>query len=621
MIPAERVEQLLETAASEFRDSAEYRALLAGEAPAEAAREFVRNVFRTHFLSAHIVALCYAALPSGAAELLKENLLEEMGRSEHEEPHSSLLVQMARALDFSQSEIDELIADSRRRVAVFCATRVPAATLRELCLAVLLETMSFEFMLSRCSSEIASALTRHYGFPAASLRWFELHSEVDLRHAEEGIEVVRDYLAFHGIDDDLLERIAGLTLGDRLFARHYFPAASRRKTRMRSGPAGARRIDAITVYRLRIPFHRPFRHALQSREESDSVIVKVTGSDGGSGYGESLPRSYVTGETIDAMADHLRQRLGPEVLRESFAPGWETLEYLETVMAEWTQSSAAGVTAWNAAFCALELALLDWALRADACTLADLLPPKRLDVAYSGVVSADAPAEAAALARRMAQLGLREIKVKVGACDDAARLDAVRRAVGENVELRADANGAWAAAEALKQLERLAPFRLRCIEQPVAAGDLDGLKRVREQCGIAVMADESLVTLEQARRLIARGACDAFNVRLSKCAGIAGSLAIARLAQEAGIRIQVGAQVGETGILSAAARALAAHLPELAHAEGSFGTWLLAEDITFESTGFGPGGRAPLLGARGLGVTVREEALERLAVAKHELRR
>jgi L-Ala-D/L-Glu epimerase len=121
--------------------------------------------------------------------------------------------------------------------------------------------------------------------------------------------------------------------------------------------------------------------------------------------------------------------------------------------------------------------------------------------------------------------------------------------------------------------------------------------------------------------LIEIGACDYFNIRLSKCAGISGSLAIAQLARDAGIKVQVGAQVGETGVLSAAGRTFAAHLPEVAFAEGSFGTWLLAEDVTFENVAFGLGGRAPLLKSRGLSVTVNDDALKRLAAAKYELRR
>jgi muconate cycloisomerase len=292
-------------------------------------------------------------------------------------------------------------------------------------------------------------------------------------------------------------------------------------------------------------------------------------------------------------------------------------------MPEWTKSGQqqSSPVAWNAAFCAVELALLDWSLRADHCALADLLPPARYEVVYSGVISADAPKDAAALARRLTRFGVHQIKVKVGTPDDAARLEAVRKAVGDNVQLRADANAAWKADEAIEQLRRLARFKLRSIEQPVSAADLTGMKRVRDESGVPIMADESLVTVDQARRLIELDACDYFNIRLSKCGGLSGSLAIAKLAQENGVQLQVGAQVGETAILSAAGRTFAAHLPALAWAEGSFGTWLLTEDVTFENAAFGFGGRAPLLRSRGLSVTVKEDVLERLAVAKVDLRR
>jgi pyrroloquinoline quinone (PQQ) biosynthesis protein C len=264
MISAEQISQAFDSATRQFRQSDEYQELVSGHASRDVAREFLRNVFRTHFLSSHIVALCFASLPSTAAEMLRENLLEEMGRSDTEKPHSALLLELARGVGFGQSEIDGLIADARRRLAVFCATRVPASTLRELCLAVLLETMSFEFMLSRCSSEIAAALTSHYGFAKPALHWFALHSEVDVRHAEEGVTVIQDYLSFHQAPDDLFEQIASHTLGDNLFVRHYFPAGSKQRTGTRSAPAKARRIEALTIYRLRIPFHQTFRHALHN---------------------------------------------------------------------------------------------------------------------------------------------------------------------------------------------------------------------------------------------------------------------------------------------------------------------------------------------------------------------
>ncbi len=298
MITTERIRAVYQHATDEFLESNEFAALVSGQAAPAFVREFARNVFRTHYLSAHIVALCFAALPSNAAALLKENLLEEMGRSENDPAHSTLLIKLAEGTGCSPQEIDKLIDDSRRRVSEFCATRVPLPTLREICLAVLLETLSFEFMLARCSGKIAAALAERYAISKAALIWFELHSEVDIRHAEEGLTVIADYLAFHQISDASFELIQRGAL-DRVFTKHYFPARERAFALPAKTASLTRRIEAITIYKLRIPFHQAFRHAAQSREESDAVIVRIEDGDGQIGYGEALPRPYVTGEDFD----------------------------------------------------------------------------------------------------------------------------------------------------------------------------------------------------------------------------------------------------------------------------------------------------------------------------------
>jgi len=619
MISTAELRAAYEKATAEFIESREFQVLVSGQAAPNFVRQFLFNVFRTHYLSAHIVALCFAALPSNAAVLLKENLLEEMGHSEDEPPHSALLLKLAEGIGCTPQEIDKLIDDARRRVAVFCATRVPLATLREICLAVLLETLSFEFMLSRCSGQIATALREHYGVAKAALEWFELHSEVDIRHAEEGLTVIEDYLVFHQIGDPTFDLIQRAALG-KVFSKHYFPAQERAFA-LPVESKNAARIEAITIYKLKIPFHQAFHHATQSREESDAVIVRVKDTSGQIGYGEALPRPYVTGETTASMIAHLRERLAPEIFARTFVTGWATFELLDSCRAEWTRSQDSAVSAWNAAFCAVELALLDWSLKSLTTSLSAFLPPVRNEVIYSGVISSDNPAEAAALAKRMVKFGLRQLKIKVGTSEDYDRVAAVCQAVGPQVALRADANGAWSAAQAVEALNRLKPYNLQVIEQPVPAGDLAGMRKVRAETSLPVMADESLVTIEQASQLVDARACDYFNIRLSKCGGVTGSLAIAKLAAQAGIKIQVGAQVGETAILSAAGRTFAAHLPELAFAEGSFGTWLLSEDIAFEDVSFGYAGVAPLLASRGLSVTVKDETLERLAVEKFELKR
>ena len=618
MISTDEIRALYEQATGDFVASRHYQTLIGGTASADFVRQFLLNVFRTHYFSAHIVALCFAALPSSTAALLKENLLEEMGHGD-EPPHSALLLKLAEGIGCTQPEIERLIEDARRRVAIFCANRVPMATLREICLAVLLETLSFEYMLSRCSGAIAKSLSERYGIAKAALAWFELHSEVDLRHAEEALSVIEDYLQFHQISAPTFDLIQRATLKN-VFIKHYFPAAERAFI-LPDDNKQAGRIDEMTVFKLRIPFQQPFQHATQSREESDAVVVRIKDVEGRTGYGEALPRPYVSGESTDSMIAHLRDQLAPKIFAQRWPAGWATFDLLAACQGDWTHSDRHDVVAWNAAFCAVELALLDWSLRSLNCSLADFLPPARQEVVYSGVISSDNPGEAAVLAKRMIKFGLQHLKIKVGTPDDIARVAAVRQAVGPEVGLRADANGAWSADDAIAQLKLLTRFNLQAIEQPVAAGDLAGMKKVRDQSGVAVMADESLVTIEQAHELIDRRACDYFNIRLSKNGGVTGSLAIAKLAQHAGIKIQVGAQVGETAILSAAGRTFAAHLPALAFAEGSFGTWLLSEDVAFEDVSFGYAGIAPLLQSRGLSVTVKDETLERLAVEKVELRR
>ena len=113
------------------------------------------------------------------------------------------------------------------------------------------------------------------------------------------------------------------------------------------------------------------------------------------------------------------------------------------------------------------------------------------------------------------------------------------------------------------------PFRLSAVEQPLPADDLEGLRRVTAATTEQIIVDESLRTLAEAETLAQTRACDAFNIRVSKCGGLLRSARIARIAAENGLTCVVGAQVGESGILSAAGRHLAASLPAVRYLEGS----------------------------------------------------
>jgi L-alanine-DL-glutamate epimerase-like enolase superfamily enzyme len=134
-----------------------------------------------------------------------------------------------------------------------------------------------------------------------------------------------------------------------------------------------------------------------------------------------------------------------------------------------------------------------------------------------------------------------------------------------------------------------------------------------------VVADESLCSLEDATTLIREQACDVFNVRISKCGGLINAGRIDRLAREAGLACQLGAQVGEAGILSAAGRHYATRSPGVRWCEGSYGQLLLQEDITEPDITVGPGGIAPALEGVGIGVSPVPERLQRYEQSRESL--
>jgi len=126
---------------------------------------------------------------------------------------------------------------------------------------------------------------------------------------------------------------------------------------------------------------------------------------------------------------------------------------------------------------------------------AEVKPPRSIPV--NATVGDGSVEEAVEAAERALKDGYGCLKVKVGArdlTDDVERLNAVRRAIGPAVTLRADANGAWDRRTAAKALDRLRAVDLEYVEQPVPAADLAGLARLREEARVPIAADEALVT-------------------------------------------------------------------------------------------------------------------------------
>jgi len=352
----------------------------------------------------------------------------------------------------------------------------------------------------------------------------------------------------------------------------------------------------------------PFKHKLATHTASTSLVVRLLTEEGIAGYGEGIPRDFVTGETLATGLAALRDLLGPAVLAQPPTPP----ETLRDVLEGWGEMAAQARS--PGAFCALETAMLDAAGRTWGRSVSEFLGPGlKSQVVYSAVLPLAPGPVLSRFLQQVKTLGLQQVKLKVGEDRDLETLALARQELGQEVDLRVDANGAWSAAEAITRIRDMEPFGLSAVEQPVPKDDIEGLRRVQEAVAVPVMADEAVCTPTDARRLIELKACRMFNLRLSKMGGLVRTRRIYELAREAGLRCQLGCQVGETSILAAAGRHFACTIPDLVYLEGSFAPYLLLDDPVVTPVGFGSGGAAPALPGPGLGIEVREDLLHQLA--------
>lgn len=357
---------------------------------------------------------------------------------------------------------------------------------------------------------------------------------------------------------------------------------------------------------LRLGFRLEIAHSLAARSHTDNVIVIVRADSGAIGYGECVPRDYVTGETSATVARTLNDLL-PRLNGAVFDSPASVCSFLAAMV------TPERLAANPAAFCALELALLDCAGRHWKLPLAELLgiPQAGEPLVYSMVVTLMNDVALTAMLRLTREAGFTQVKLKVDG-DDPVKLTArARDILGDGIELRIDANCAWTRENAPGFLDGLADLGVVSVEQPLPPRDLDGLAGLRGT-GVLITLDESVASLADVRKVARAGAADVLNIRISKCGGLLPSLAMIDAARSEGIGVQLGAQVGETSILSAAGAHLAAGTPFFHWREGCFGTHLLDRDISDTPLMFGLGGIVSPPDGWGLGITVDPGLIDEL---------
>lgn len=339
----------------------------------------------------------------------------------------------------------------------------------------------------------------------------------------------------------------------------------------------------LTMECLRIPFKVAFRHAAAERSETLSLWVEARAEGRVVGFGEGAPRDYVTGETLATAIQFFRKHQARI----------EAISDLDTLR-QWLSAHDVEIDANPAAWCAVELALLDLLAKQAEQTLEQYLglPALTGSQKFSAILGDNELPILLAQFNQYRALGMTDFKVKVGLDRerDVAKMAALR-AAGVGCRFRLDANNAWPDASAATAYLRGVVSGDSPIEEPLRPNDLAGMRVLAGTLGTAVILDESVLRISQLDALADDPMTWVVNVRVSKMGGLLRSLAVVDRAKQLGLRVIVGAQVGETSVLTRAALAVAARAGDQLFAqEGAFGTHLLSADVCAPALMFGRGG-------------------------------
>lgn len=337
----------------------------------------------------------------------------------------------------------------------------------------------------------------------------------------------------------------------------------------------------ITWSRMTLKMARPFRTSKAVRTDKETIWV-IVHDDGQQGSGEVVPMdtyrqtlesAELTLSRIAARAFRDAEELGSviEELTVEFGDQLATVAGLDAAFLDW-QGKKRGQPTWRAlGVTATSLPVTSFSLGLES----------DLDV----------------LAEHVRSAALFPIlKIKLGTEQDEHILEVIRREAPTAI-IRVDANMAWSVDEALSKLPMLAKYDVEFVEQPLAADEIEGLKKLKRAGVLPIVADESCVRPDDVDRLA--GHVDGINIKLSKCGGIRQGLEMIRRARDAGLRIMLGCMV-ESSLGIAAALQLGP-LVDWLDLDGHL---LLAED-PFSGIG-GAGGVLRLSAEPGLGVFPRQ---------------
>jgi len=292
------------------------------------------------------------------------------------------------------------------------------------------------------------------------------------------------------------------------------------------------KISNIRTSTLKAPLKNPFITSLRRVDALEDLVVIVECDDGSVGYGEGAPTPVITGETMGSMVAAI-EYIKPFILGLEIEDFNNILNNIYTRILKNTTAKSA-----------LEIALYDLKAKSVKQPLYQMLGGTQTTFKTDITISMGKIDKMIEDSLNAVNLGYDTLKIKIGdnPQKDIERIIAIHDTLGDNIVLRLDANQGWTAQEsvtllyALEKRDIMAEF----IEQPVAADDIDGLRYIKERVQTPLLADESIFSVKDARRLLELQAIDYVNIKLAKTAGITEALELADLSKEFGVKCMIG---------------------------------------------------------------------------------
>ena len=280
-------------------------------------------------------------------------------------------------------------------------------------------------------------------------------------------------------------------------------------------------------------------------KREDNVIVKMYTDDGITGLGEGCTLGpFYCGESQETVMGIIANHLFPKVLEGADPFNLDLIHYqMNKVVYGNTVAKAA-----------VDYAMNDIIGKALGVPLYKLMGGKFCDkIPTRASVGIDDPDKMAAKAAHIHELGFGGIKMKVGLepLMDIERVKAIRKAVGPDMLIDIDVNGAYSPKDAIFVLKRVQDCGNIIVEQPVNRDDLSGMQLVRRCVDVPIGACEAALTQQQIMRIIKMEAADFFNYKMTRSGGLFPAKQSIRMIEAAGLVVVASEQLGTSVELSA----------------------------------------------------------------------